>query len=321
MSARSQISASQSRELKSNPGFRLRPDSAAAWDRAVKAFGKGVLLTGALRSYETQVRLFKERYKAGAFSPYVDYRYWNGTRYGRVRGAAAAVPGTSNHGSGDAVDVQTRRSAGDPGHDKAVVFTSWNDRDRVRFLKVAAKHGWYDTEGRRVNELWHLTYYPHKDRHRGSGSSGGSKSGNRKRKPHRIAKLSRSRRHLPRKKWRERLWQEFLKARGHYKGKIDGAFGPKTEAATKSFQKARGRVVDGVVGPKTWYEATQGTEIGNRGYAVPIVQRVLGFTGKKVDGVFGPKTELRARQVQRWLGVTADGKVGPITVNALIKKG
>ena len=315
MSARSQISASQSRELRSNPGFRLRPDSAAAWDRAVRAFGKGVLLTGALRSYETQVRLFKERYKPGAFSPYADYRYWNGTRYGRVTGAAAAVPGTSNHGSGDAVDVKTRRSAGDPGHDKAVVFTSWNDRDRVRFLRVAAKHGWYDTEGRRVNELWHLTYYPAKDKHRGSGGGGGS---TKKRKPHRIRTVRSGSRG-----WRVRLLQRRLRGAGLYKGEVDKKFGPKTEAAVRAFQRKRGQLtVDGVVGAHTWYHLGRGAKQGRGGrWRNEIAQRVVGLKGKNVDGKIGPQSDERIREVQRWLGVGVDGVYGKQTARQLVKKG
>jgi hypothetical protein len=169
-----QIAASQCTNLSTAPGFYLRDDAARAWDRAVTAYGKRVLLTGAWRSLETQERLFDRvkypstgRYLPGRTSPYGDYRRYKGQVWGRVVGAAAAVPGTSNHGSGLAVDVKTSRSAGDPAYPKAVVFTSFNDPDRLAFLKVAAAHGWYDTEGRSVNEPWHLTYYPERDKHKG----------------------------------------------------------------------------------------------------------------------------------------------------------
>ena len=33
---------------------------------------------------------------------------------------------------------------------------------------------------------------------------------------------------------------------------VDGKFGPKTDAATKEFQKKNGLEADGIVGPKTW---------------------------------------------------------------------
>jgi hypothetical protein len=162
-----QIDVSQGAELKANPGYVLRKDAAKAWDAAVIDYGKEVLITGAWRSYETQERIFRERYRVGARSPYGDYRTWQGKTWGRVTGAAAAVPGTSNHGGGVAVDVKTSRDKGDPAYPKAVVFTAFSDPDRLAFLKVAAKHGWYDDEGRSVGELWHLTYYPERDKRKG----------------------------------------------------------------------------------------------------------------------------------------------------------
>lgn len=180
-----QISLSQAVELATNPGYYLRPDAANAWDRAVGDFGKQVLITGAWRSYATQEKLFDGekfpnqapqygRYlrgnRAGQRGFTTDVRWWpaKNSYWTRKAGtAAAAVPGTSNHGGGVSVDVQTRRYDNDPPYSEAVIFAGWNDVDRTQFLRVAAKHGWYDTEGRSVNEPWHLTYYPHLDQHKG----------------------------------------------------------------------------------------------------------------------------------------------------------
>lgn len=169
--AATQVSKSQCTELQTNPGYYLLKDAAYAWDRAVAEFGKRVLITGAWRSYEIQERIFLERYQTKyiQYAPgKVDARGWRGRTWYRKPGtAAAAVPGTSNHGGGLAVDVKTRRDEGDPSYEQAVIFGSWADADRTRFLKVAAEHGWDDDEGRSVNELWHLTYYPARDQHRG----------------------------------------------------------------------------------------------------------------------------------------------------------
>jgi peptidoglycan hydrolase-like protein with peptidoglycan-binding domain len=49
----------------------------------------------------------------------------------------------------------------------------------------------------------------------------------------------------------ERL-QRLLSMRGHDVGALDGAFGPRTTAAVKAFQGARGLSIDGIVGVATW---------------------------------------------------------------------
>lgn len=46
--------------------------------------------------------------------------------------------------------------------------------------------------------------------------------------------------------------QALLNAKYGYDLEIDGAFGAKTEAAVKDFQRKHGLTADGIVGPKTW---------------------------------------------------------------------
>ncbi|MBZ4320851.1 helix-turn-helix domain-containing protein [Streptomyces huiliensis] len=48
--------------------------------------------------------------------------------------------------------------------------------------------------------------------------------------------------------------QCLLKHHGFDPGLIDGSFGERSKAAAQAFQKARGLVVDGIVGPDTWKE-------------------------------------------------------------------
>lgn len=114
--------------------------------------------------------------------------------------------------------------------------------------------------------------------------------------------------------------------------KVDGDFGPKTEAAVIEWQKAHGLTPDGIVGPKVWeamFGAVKpaankdsdsttypGTPVrkGSRNGAVPAVQTKV---GAKPDGIFGDATERRVKAWQRSNGLTADGVVGPKTWAAM----
>lgn len=50
---------------------------------------------------------------------------------------------------------------------------------------------------------------------------------------------------------------------------------------------------------------------GSKGKSVKIWQVILGYTGSKIDGVFGSGTEADTIKLQKALGLTADGIVGP----------
>lgn len=129
--------------------------------------------------------------------------------------------------------------------------------------------------------------------------------------------------------------QQRLRAAGFDPGPIDGAFGPRTQAAVRSFQSSRGIAVDGVVGPQTWgrldgvgggapaaapASGSPTLRFGARGDAVRGLQQrlaQLGFDPGGVDGVFGPRTQGAVRSFQASRGLVADGIVGPQTWGAL----
>lgn len=53
---------------------------------------------------------------------------------------------------------------------------------------------------------------------------------------------------------------------------VDGAFGPKTEAAVMQFQQQQGLVVDGIVGLKTWTRLEQHTNFDPRAFSEKFLQ-------------------------------------------------
>jgi len=122
-----------------------------------------------------------------------------------------------------------------------------------------------------------------------------------------------------------KLLQEILNSYG-YSLKVDGDFGSSTEAAVKKFQKSRGLVADGIVGPKTWNallpedpSSFPTLRRGSTGYFVTLLQKYLNefVNAVEINGIFGPKTEAAVKKFQKDHGLVDDGIVGSKTWNAI----
>ena len=115
--------------------------------------------------------------------------------------------------------------------------------------------------------------------------------------------------------------QKDLTTLGFYNGPINGVYGPQTKAAVSSFQKAAQLPVDGIAGPQTW--AAINLALGNPNTdAVELLQTALTglcYYNGAIDGVAGSGTEQALIAFQKKAGITADGRYGPATANALAK--
>jgi hypothetical protein len=139
-------------------GAHLLAGPAASWERGCaevhRRYGWRPAPSGpgdAYRVLALQITTFLDRYapaKTGG-GHWGDVRWWNGVRYVRLRyrrsdgqlAAAAAVPGTSNHGKARAVDVRD--------------LGGFAGRRYAQFGSVFIPLGWSNAEGRSVNEPWH----------------------------------------------------------------------------------------------------------------------------------------------------------------------
>lgn len=119
---------------------------AAAWANGIE-----LSATGAFRTYDSQVDLFAARYTTTPL-PGRPTKIWNGVIYWQKPGTAeAAVPGTSNHGWGLAVDF-ARDADGQPDYETPIPI----DQRMIDWLLVnAAKFGW---SWELQSEPWHLRY-------------------------------------------------------------------------------------------------------------------------------------------------------------------
>jgi hypothetical protein len=91
-------------------GHRVRADlvpQTAEMIAAARRDGVNLRITQGYRTLAEQVSIFRERYTTTPLAGR-PYRIWNGVRwYQRPGTAVAAVPGTSNHGLGQAIDFAT----------------------------------------------------------------------------------------------------------------------------------------------------------------------------------------------------------------------
>jgi len=126
--------------------------------------------------------------------------------------------------------------------------------------------------------------------------------------------------------------QARLAALDHHSGPdVAGEFGEGTFDAVTSFQKHRGLVGDGIVGPDTWRNLWEASyQLGDRllyhrrpmlrGDDVSELQsrlNSLGFDAGNVDGVFGPDSRHAVNDFQHNRGMAEDGIAGPSTVAEL----
>lgn len=132
---------------------RLRAGTASRWAQVCAEVARRYGWTptiypdGGYRDIIEQRTIFLARYtrQAAGSGPYGDVRWWAGVRYVRTSPAGpAAVPGTSNHGLGKAIDVADVGTVGD-----------FSSPRRAQFAAVAIPAGFSDAEGRAAGEPWH----------------------------------------------------------------------------------------------------------------------------------------------------------------------
>ncbi len=129
---------------------------------------------------------------------------------------------------------------------------------------------------------------------------------------------------------RVKTLQRSLRRLGWAPGPVDGLFGPRTEAAVRRFQTARGLTPDGVAGPATWRTLGRALErplSRGAGFATPNgsprvrglqlrLQRA-GLRPGPIDGRYGPRTAAavtrlkETRRVDTRTGATASRGPAP----------
>lgn len=118
---------------------------------------------------------------------------------------------------------------------------------------------------------------------------------------------------------RVQVVQHLLNSRGQNLV-VDGQFGAVSVNAAKAFQRSKGLVADGVVGPVTWPLLVSDVKQGKTGAAARAAQVGLNRHGAKllVDGQFGAVSVTATKNFQRSKGLVADGWIGQLTWRPLV---
>ncbi len=131
--------------------------------------------------------------------------------------------------------------------------------------------------------------------------------------------------------------QDDLHRQGVYDGRIDGVWGPDSQAALERFQQTHGLQVTGQLNQAT--VATLGippdqllTASPPAGAAAPVAEntlsrqavraiqsrlRELNFYNGALDGVWGGETQRAIERFQQGRGLQANGQLNPATITAL----
>lgn len=132
----------------------MREDVADAFNDMCKAAKKDKILlyaSSGFRQQQKQIEIYNQRF----VKPYPAPRKDNELSEAGKKNGVAAYPGTSNHQSGIAVDIdvgvskkEVDRYAGDMGKDARYIWLRDN----------ASSYGFSNAEGKKVNEPWHWVY-------------------------------------------------------------------------------------------------------------------------------------------------------------------
>lgn len=220
-------------------GGYLVPEAAAAWrnlQNAASAAGFTLTMTGSYRTFDGQKSLFEQRYTKTNTGRKA--KVWNGTTFWLKPGMAmAAVPGTSNHGWGCAVDTALG-GYGNAAQSVCEPFLSWA-------IANARQHGWsWEVQ----SEPWHLRLVSFDS----ASSVGATKATGTATQASDVPVPPPPTLTLDTKGGQVAALQNLcLLFRWGDCGKADGTFGPRTKEAVKAMQAAIGVVADGEYGPRS----------------------------------------------------------------------